>query len=72
MIALSPPSAEYASVIEQAIVSVTHPGQPSTISPNFTAAKLTDPITNTLKISPRYNARNPLRKAAAVPLYLSS
>ena len=66
--ALSPPNAEYASVMEQAITRVTQPGNPKTISPNFTAAKLTAPITNTLNTSPRYNARKPRRKAAAFPL----
>jgi hypothetical protein len=49
MTASSPPTEEQANVMEQAMVNVTHPGNPNTISPNFTAAKLTAPITNTLK-----------------------
>ena len=54
--------------MEQAIVSVSQPGQPNTISPNFTAARLTAPITNTLNTNPRYKARNPRKNAAALPL----
>ena len=68
IIALIPPNAEYASVIEQAIARVTQPGNPNTISPNFTAAKLTAPITNTLNTNPKYNARNPRKNAAGFPL----
>ena len=63
---------EYINVIEQAMLKVNQPGSPNTISPNFIAAKLTDPITSTLKINPRYKARKPLKNAAAFPLYLSS
>ena len=70
--AFKPPNVLYAKVIEQAIVRVNQPGHPRTISPNFIAAKLTAPITKTLKTKPRYNALNPRKKAAAFPLYRNS
>ena len=72
IIALRPPRALYNRVIEQAIDSVSQPDQPSIISPNFIAARLTAPITKTLKIRPKYNALNPRRNAAGFPPYLSS
>ena len=72
IIALKPPNVLYNKVIEHAINKVNHPGQPKTISPNFIAARLTVPITNTLKITPKYNALNALRNEAAFPLYLNS
>ena len=59
---------EYIKVIEPAIARVIHPSHPNTISPNFTAAKLTAPITKILNTNPKYNALNPLRNAAALPL----
>ena len=37
-------------------------------NPNFTAAKLTAPITNILNTRPKYRALNPLKNAAALPL----
>ena len=51
--AFSPPNVEYTNVIEHATTSVFQPGQLRTISPNFMAAKLTAPMTNTLKMSPK-------------------
>ena len=68
----NPPKVEYVKVIEQAIVKVNHPGKFNTISPNLIAAKLTAPITRTLKINPKYKALNALKNAAGFPLYLNS
>ena len=49
------------------MLKVNHPGKPNTISPNFTAAKLTVPITKTLNTNPRYRALKPRKNAAAFP-----